>query len=356
MFSALLAASPVFAGTFTVLHTQAAGDYAVQGGYATGLKVLDGEIYIANMEGGAQGVGTLLRLDAPTGNVTVVHSFTAKLDGAFPRGLVLGQGNLYGATAGAGTPSGRNAGGTLFKAIPSLDQVHTFLHFPKNSAYTYPQAPVYLSSGLYDVTGELLYKFDFMTKTATSLPLLNGQDYTAVGGLVASGSVLYGIAAGDAAVGGSMCLYSLDSVTQQQAIVHVFSGVGTDTAFKLQVSDGQNLLYGILEDSQVVAFDTASDTLRVVHTFQASSRAGLPSELIVGPGGLYGTTPGNGNSSATIFEIKLPSGQKSDLYEFSSGPVTGAPEVLTYSNGVFYGAVTNRADNNLLETVFSFTP
>ncbi len=351
--STVFAADPSLAGTFTVLHAQNAGDYAVEGGYSSGLKVLDGELYIANEEGGAKGFGTLLQVDPATDNVTIIHTFTAKQDGAFPSGLVVGDSHVFGSTVTAGTPTGVGHG-TLYKAIPSLDQVQTLLHVPQNYNHSLWQ-PAYVDDGVYDVGAKLLYAFNLTTKTATTAPLLNGQDYTASGGLVASGSLLYGVAFGDAAVGGLSCLYSVDSATQQQTIVHVFSGTGTDQAFNLQASNGTNLLYAILDQSQVVEFDTSADSLRILHTFPGNTASAFPSELITAPGGLYGTTPGH-DGTGTIFEIKLLSGAKSDLYTFSMGPVTASPNLLTYANGVFYGTAISGKGNMQAETVFSFTP
>ena len=312
-------------------------------------------MYIANREGGAQRFGTLLQVDPATGNVAIIHTFTAKQDGSAPSGLVVGDSHVFGTTMLAGTSTGLG-NGSLFKAIPSLDEVQTLLHVPqsyKHSLY----APAYVNGGVYalGVGGKLLYTFNFTTKTATTAPLLNGQDYTAAGGLVASGSLLYGIADGDAAVGGLPCLYSVNSATQQQTIVHIFSQTGTDLAFNLQASDGENLLYALTTTrSQVVEFDTSANSLRILHTFPGNQQSHFPSELVAAPGGLYGTTPGH-DGTGTIFEIKLPSTLKIDLYVFSTGPVTTSPDLLTYANGVFYGVAYDQF-NGPLETVFSFTP
>lgn len=90
--------------------------------------VLDsqGNLYGTTWGGGTSGAGTVFKVD-PSGNETLLHSFTNIPDGASPRaGVVLdAQGNLYGTTSGGGGPEGY---GTVFKVDPSGNEsvLHSF--------------------------------------------------------------------------------------------------------------------------------------------------------------------------------------------------------------------------------------
>jgi uncharacterized repeat protein (TIGR03803 family) len=107
-------------GKETVLHNFTGG---TDGGYPWGGVIRDsaGNLYGTANTGGALadcyggGCGAVFKLD-PLGNLTVLHSFTAGADGAYPyAGLVRDSaGNLYG-TANYG---GSGRVGTVFEVTP----------------------------------------------------------------------------------------------------------------------------------------------------------------------------------------------------------------------------------------------
>ena len=107
-------------GSETVLYSFSAG---ADGGLPNGGLVLDsaGNIYGTTYLGGAFGYGTVFRLD-PSGNETVLYSFTGGADGKNPYFVVLlrdNAGNLYGTTsAGGGSGCGGSGCGTIFKLTP----------------------------------------------------------------------------------------------------------------------------------------------------------------------------------------------------------------------------------------------
>ena len=75
-----------------------------------------GNLYGTTADGGASGQGTVFQLD-PSGNPTVLYSFTGGSDGAYPEAGVIADmaGNLYGTTYGGGA----GGQGTVFQLTPS---------------------------------------------------------------------------------------------------------------------------------------------------------------------------------------------------------------------------------------------
>ena len=111
-------------GTETVLYGFAGGG---DGAFPSGGLVLDksGNLYGTTWEGGAYNVGTVFRV-TPSGTETVLYSFTGEPDAPLPSaGLVLDKkGNLYGTT----TKGGAYNGGTVFRVTLSGEEsvLHSF--------------------------------------------------------------------------------------------------------------------------------------------------------------------------------------------------------------------------------------
>ena len=78
-----------------------------------------GNLYGTTYRGGANGMGTVFKLDA-AGNETLLHSFTGGADGAYPyAGLTMdAAGNLYGTTTAGGLPGCEQGCGVVFKITP----------------------------------------------------------------------------------------------------------------------------------------------------------------------------------------------------------------------------------------------
>jgi uncharacterized repeat protein (TIGR03803 family) len=99
------------AGTLTILNELTGG---ADGAYpiAGVIQGTDGNFYGTAYSGGVSDAGTIFQV-TPAGVLTVLHSFTGGLDGAYPYGgLIQGtDGNLYGTTQSGGDSSG----GTAFR-------------------------------------------------------------------------------------------------------------------------------------------------------------------------------------------------------------------------------------------------
>ncbi len=97
----------------------------------------EGNFYGTTYYGGAEGYGSVFKIDA-AGKETVLYSFTAQADGAWPSaGLVLdAAGNLYGTTYERGNLSCNGGGGcgTLFEITSGgkFTVVHTFMGEPSD--------------------------------------------------------------------------------------------------------------------------------------------------------------------------------------------------------------------------------
>lgn len=110
-------------GNETVLHTFTG---QADGGYPLGGVILDslGNLYGAAQAGGASDSGVVYKID-PSGNQTVLYSFTGGADGAIPGWVELTRdsaGNLYGTTVFGGA----SGSGVVFKVDPQGNE--TVLH------------------------------------------------------------------------------------------------------------------------------------------------------------------------------------------------------------------------------------
>jgi uncharacterized repeat protein (TIGR03803 family) len=102
------------AGNETVLYSFGGGK---QGAYPYGGLIRDraGNLYGTTFQGGDSNYGVVFKVD-PSGNETVLHSFSGGLDGAYPYAALIRDdaGDLYGTT----TVGGAGGAGTVFKIAP----------------------------------------------------------------------------------------------------------------------------------------------------------------------------------------------------------------------------------------------
>lgn len=136
------------AGHVSVLHNFSDGD---DGAYPSGV-ILDskGNLYGTGSAGGVSGAGVIFKLDA-SGNETVLYSFTGGADGASPNGPLVrdASGNLYGTTNSGGS----STAGVVFKVDPTGNE--TVLHtFSGGADGAYPYSGLILDSAgnLYGTT------------------------------------------------------------------------------------------------------------------------------------------------------------------------------------------------------------
>lgn len=254
----------------TVLHSFTGGSDG--GGPLAGL-IMDaaGNLYGTTFGGGAFGNGTVFKLD-PSGNETVLYSFTGGSDGSFPSAALIMDaiGNLYGTTAGGGSAGSACtlACGTVFKLDTSGNE--TVLHsFTGGTDGSDPTAGLIM-----DAAGNLY-----------------GTTFT--GGL----GGIYGT------------VFKLDS-SGNETVLHRFTG-GSDGASPAGalVMDAAGNLYGTTSDLNVQTAGHNGTVFKldpsgnetVLYSFTGGSDGKYPfygSLVMDTAGNLYGTTSG-GALSAT---------------------------------------------------------
>ena len=247
------------AGVLTTLYT-----FSSNGCYAPTtplIQATDGSLYGATAYGGTG--GCIFRI-APTGTMTVLHSFGMK-DGGNPSGLVQGSdGSFYGITVVGGT----NNAGTVFK-ITSAGSLTTLYNFSGSDGSEPAGALVAAADG-------------------------NFYGTTSAGGSVGHGTVFKITSAG------------------ALSTIHSFSGSEGSGALGalLQAVDGNfygTTQHGGLNQLGTIFRVTPSGTLTTIYDFVLSDGSQPAGQLIQGSdGNIYGTSPDGGEyGDGALFKLTL---------------------------------------------------
>jgi uncharacterized repeat protein (TIGR03803 family) len=285
-----------------------------------------GFLYGTTNTGGANGYGTLYKLDIATGAEETLYSFTGGTDGCNPQSsLVKYNGLYYGTTARCGA----HGHGTVF----STDL--------KQSAVT------------------TLYSFDLG---------VNGDGGYPAGRLLAFGGYLWGITQfGGANFSGT--LFRIDPATGIETVAHSF-GAGADAASPDDgVIEVGGVLFGATQNGgvnnggTVYAYHPITGVEKVLHSFGSfGGKDGYyPASVLLAVGDeLYGTTQNGGaHSQGTIFKVRLGDGEERVLHSFTGGadgafPVSGlTPLKGGKASGTFYG-LTVQGGASYDGTLFQF--
>ncbi len=267
-----------------------------------------GFLYGTAPNGGANGVGSVFKMDNQGNNFLVLHDFNTT-DGANPySGLILaGDGFLYGTTQMGGIADGVifkiDTNGNNFSVLHSLDGVN------------------------------------------------EGGD--GFGGVVISGTTLYGVAR-DHGANNYGTIFKIDTDGMNYNVIYIFGSGTTDGSHPygglLLASDGR--LYGTTEQGHngtglgtVFGVDTAGTNFLTLHTFTGGNDGQDPkARLIEGTDGfLYGTTVlGGSGSNGTAYKLRKDSSSYSVFHAFSSTDGTAPNAALTQiPGGLIYGTATN---------------
>jgi uncharacterized repeat protein (TIGR03803 family) len=126
-------------GEETVLHSFTGGN---DGAVPQSVPIADkqGNLYGTTVQGGPANVGTVFKL-APNGTETILHSFTGGNDGASPYGSLImdDKGNLYGTATLGGTGDCLSGCGTVFE-ITADDTLKVLHEFTGGTDGAYPEA------------------------------------------------------------------------------------------------------------------------------------------------------------------------------------------------------------------------
>ncbi len=302
-------------------------------------------------------------------NYTTLYNFTGlyepdftNSDGAHPEAeLILSGNTLYGTTAIGGPGSNK---GTVFRVNTDgtgFTNLHSFTGGPDGGN---PEAELILSGNtLYgtarsggsgnsgtvfavntDGTGfTILHSF---TATSGSPTYINTDGASPSGGLILSGSTLYGTAISGGSSGYGT-VFKVDTDGNNFATLYSFTdgSDGSQPIGTLILSD--NFLYGTAytggssRDGTVFKVDTAGNNFATLHSFSSSSSGRLPvAGLILSGNTLYGTTADGGSGNfGTLFKVDTNGNNFTVLrnFDFSNG---GSPRcILILSGNTLYGTV-----------------
>lgn len=296
--------------TFTVVHdfTAAEGLNPVD----TLALGADGRLYGVTSGGGANGVGTLFRLEADN-SITVVHAFTSsEVGGATsgpPSGIVqAGDGAFYGVLSGAGTS---HAG-----AIYRVDSAGTFTiahSFLGDILGGFPSARLTLGpdGNLYGVTPRSTV--DFSSKNGTVFRLTPGT-------LAFATLHSFSAASTSSSPNGPLTAASDGNL------------YGTATRFTVNgVSGGLDIVYKV---GPATPFTT-------VHSFTSSEGGAVRPALVEGPdGNVYGTTITAFDSAAGMLFRVSPAGVFQSVASFPASQTTVNTLLLLQPDGRLLGIGT----------------
>jgi uncharacterized repeat protein (TIGR03803 family) len=319
------------AGKEMVVHSFAGGTH--DGATPEGALIVDAarNLYGTTYAGGAYGAGTVFKL-APTGALSLLHTFTGGADGSSPEpSLAVDKaGNLYGTT----TAGGATNNGTVFKVSPK--GVHTVLYsFGSGGADgTVPVAGVTIDAkgNLYGTTstgGSYGYGTVFeLTPSSNSWTesILYNFQMQSDGGTPYAGLIfdnagnLYGGATdgggGPSGGGGTIFELSPSGSNWTFKVIYDIPGWGISGAFRdLMFNAATGVIYGTTHcdgnnsAGTVYEFTPSGGTwsYNLLYTFTGGTD-GLYSfsNLIMDKSGnLYGTTnEGGANGLGVIFKVK----------------------------------------------------
>jgi uncharacterized repeat protein (TIGR03803 family) len=288
-------------GKETVLYSFAGQP---DGSCPSAVLVLDAadNLYGTTKIGGTSNDGTIFKLDT-SGTETVLHSFTAQVDGKFPQDLLRDSaGNLYGTANRGGLQNcvtgglGASACGTIFKldTTGTLTVLYSFQGWKSTNDGGRPVGRLVV-----DAAGNL-------------------YGTTEYGG---SGSCEISFPSGPVRVGCGT-VFKLDT-TGVETVLHSFNIA--DGSFPLAglVIDPQGNLYGTTS-SNIFELDT-SGNLTMLYAFTGGADGGNPQAPLLGDsaGNLYGTANSGGSGSGVVFELPATSSPVFNVAITFSGSGTG---------------------------------
>ena len=366
-------------GHETVLYSFTAG---ADGGnpYAGVIRDSAGNLYGTTYYGGTANAGVVYKLDS-TGQETVLYTFTAWPDGAYPQAGVIrdSAGNLYGTTYQGGT----GGAGTVYEVDTTGHEVVLY-SFPAEASGGFPHAGVIRDSAgnLYGTTyfrgranAGVVYKLDTTGHETVLYSFTGGAD----GGAPFAGVIrdpagnLYGTTyfGGTANAG---VVYKLDTAGHE-TVLYSFTGV----------ADGRHPQAGVIRDPAGNLYGTANsggapnggvvyklDTAghETVYAFPGGAGGRYPSAGVIGDsaGNLYGTTSTGGAQNAGVVYKLDNTGHETVLYNFTGGADGSYPQAgvirdaagnlygTTYNGGTTGYGVVYKLDTTGHETVlYSFT-
>ncbi|MGE5056322.1 MAG: choice-of-anchor tandem repeat GloVer-containing protein [Acidobacteriota bacterium] len=353
--SMVLGAGAAQAQTFTTLFSFNNSDGANP--QASLIMDAQGNLYGTTSSGGTYGFGTVFKLD-PSGKETVLHSFAGNLeDGGTPVANLIADvsGNLYGTTDQGATPAG---GGTVFKLDPSGNE--TILHsFTGGSDGGNPESGLVMDAqgNFYGTTFAggaygfgTVFKVDLSGNETVLHSFTGGSDgYMPHGNLIMDAQRnLYGTTfSSNNPAQGNGVVFKLDPAGSE-TVLYTFTGGGDGAWPNALIMDAAGNLYGTAgfggnpncysgQGCGTVFKVDPSGNETVLYSFTGGSDGQGPGSLIMdAQGNLYGTTSSGGAYGyGTVFRLN-PSGSETVLHSF-----TGGNDGMLPSGGLIMDAANN---------------
>lgn len=325
---------------------------------------------------------TYLTTPAPMyGPITISKFFGT--NGASPVGFILSGGTFYGTT----TWGGANSNGTIFSVEmngSNFNVLHSLSIWPGgNDGYAPFSGPILSGGTLYGTAAAggangVGTVFSIQTNGANfnaicdfTNDLGGGQPW---GGVVLSGSTLYGAAAaGGVNFEGS--IFSVSTNGRSYKTLHTFNGNtdGSDPQTSLILSG--STLYGVTLTGGSVGFGTifsigtGGGSFKTLYNFTGGADGGFPNgPLLLHDGKLYGSTEsytGSASSDGTVFSISTSGSDFTTLHTFTGGSAGTGPNqplILDTNMGTllgttYFGSVFSLSTNGANFTIlFNFPP
>ncbi len=280
-----------------------------------------GVLYGTAIFGGANGNGSIFRLDPDGNNFDVIHDFDDS-DGDDPyAGLILGGGFLFGTAANGGNDDA----GVIYKIDTNGNNFAVIHHLDGGNDGGNPYGR-----------------------------LVQGPD-----------TILYGVARNNGA-NGFGTVFSIDPGGATYTVLHVFGTTSDDGSNPygglLIGSDG--MLYGTTEKAHngsgfgtVFRLNTDGTGFETLHTFTAGNDGNDPAAPLIETieGFLYGTTVlGGSTSGGTVFKLRRDGTEYSVVHAFANAEGTDSRAELSPTiGGLLYG--TGSAGGSGSGTVFRMT-
>ena len=299
------------AGQETVLYTFPFGADGAQP-EAGVIRDSAGHLYGTTLNGGTASVGVVCKLDA-AGQETVLHSFTGGTDGEYPYAGVTrdSAGNLYGTTQGGGTGNA----GVVYKLDPS-GQETVLYSFSGGADGGYPDASVIQDSvgNLYGTTFNggtanmgVVYKLDVGGQETVLYSFTGGADGASpyAGVIRDSAGDLYGTTVEGGTAGWGV-VYKLDASGQETVLYSFMGGADGGDPYAGVIRDPAGNLYGTTlfgtyGSGNVYKLDTTGQET-VLYSFTNGADGGYPYAGVIrdSVGNLYGTTYNGGKDIAGV--------------------------------------------------------
>lgn len=377
---------PMQGGALSVLHSFT-GSTPIED---LGLNVLGKGIFALSSNGGSAGLGALAAIAPSRATTTLLHEFTAA-SGFGPVGSLSASPHaLYGFSDYGGTAGCGGLGcPTLFEISPTSGAQTPIYQFPADDPGYSVGDLLRIGDKFYGTTYSdgthgfgTVFAVDAATGTRTTIyNFAGGKDGAyPFAPLVRVGGGLYGTTTHGGAYNGGT-LFAIRLKNNAEEVLYAFSGStqtgvagNGDAAFPYSgVIDVGGTLYGTSFAGgaygwgTVYGFNLSSQTLQILHSFQANGIDGTQpgGNLLSLNGLLYGMTVYGGSQGAgceynvcgTVFSIDPTSGAETILHAFTGGADGGNPSYapLVVLDGVLYGS-TGSAGAHGLGTVFSYTP